>query len=88
MTRNPSVAENSSTQSLPVRASKTEPELNIDPHAQKAFGAFKNDVEYGEVVRKSKPAVASHAGLSGPALVCTENLIPVDDVKESPKLAE
>ena len=45
-----------------------EPELNIDPHAQKAFGAFQNDVEYGEVVRKSKPAVASHAGPSGPAL--------------------
>jgi predicted DNA-binding transcriptional regulator YafY len=35
--------------------------FDIDQHAKKAFGAFQNDSEYGEVVWKFKPAVASHA---------------------------
>ena len=38
-----------------------EPGFNIDQHAQKAFGAFPNDSEYGEVIWKFKPDVASHA---------------------------
>jgi predicted DNA-binding transcriptional regulator YafY len=35
--------------------------LDIDKHSRRAFGAFQNDSEYGEVVWKFKPAVASHA---------------------------
>jgi len=35
--------------------------FDIDKHAQKAFGAFQNDAEYGEVVWKFKPNSASHA---------------------------
>jgi predicted DNA-binding transcriptional regulator YafY len=38
-----------------------DPGFDIDKHAQKAFGAFQNDSEYGEVVWKFKPEVASHA---------------------------
>jgi predicted DNA-binding transcriptional regulator YafY len=38
-----------------------DPLFNIDQHARKAFGAFQNDSEYGEVVWKFKPTVASHA---------------------------
>jgi len=35
--------------------------FDIDQHAQKAFGAFQNDSEFGEVIWKFKPEVASHA---------------------------
>jgi predicted DNA-binding transcriptional regulator YafY len=38
-----------------------DPAFDIDQHAQKAFGAFQNDAEYGEVIWKFKPDVASHA---------------------------
>jgi predicted DNA-binding transcriptional regulator YafY len=38
-----------------------DPDFNINQHAQKAFGAFQNDEEFGEVVWRFKPKVASHA---------------------------
>ena len=38
-----------------------EPGFDVNLHAQKAFGAFQNDSEYGEVVWKFKPGVAAHA---------------------------
>jgi predicted DNA-binding transcriptional regulator YafY len=38
-----------------------DPGFDIHEHAQKAFGAFQNDAEYGEVIWKFKPSVASHA---------------------------
>jgi predicted DNA-binding transcriptional regulator YafY len=36
-------------------------DFDIDKHAQKAFGAFQNDSEYGEVIWKFTPNAASHA---------------------------
>jgi len=44
-----------------------------------------------EALRRLTRRPGAHFGgviRSGPALVCTENLIRVDDVMESPKLAE
>lgn len=38
-----------------------DPDFDINQHAQKAFGAFQNDAEYGEVVWKFKPSATSHA---------------------------
>ena len=38
-----------------------DPGFDINQHAQRAFGAFQNDAEFGEVVWKFKPGVASHA---------------------------
>jgi predicted DNA-binding transcriptional regulator YafY len=35
--------------------------FDIDQQAQKAFGAFQNDAEFGEVVWKFKPEAAAHA---------------------------
>src|SRR5690606_23825569 len=37
------------------------PGFDIHRHARKAFGAFQNDAEYGEVVWRFAPEAASHA---------------------------
>ncbi len=36
-------------------------EFDIDQHAQKAFGAFQNEQEFGELVWKFRPSAAAHA---------------------------
>jgi predicted DNA-binding transcriptional regulator YafY len=55
------VAENIQKAELTGENFVRDPGFDIDKHAQKAFGAFQNDSEYGEVVWKFKPGVASHA---------------------------
>lgn len=55
------VAERIRSAELTGESFVREPGFNIDQHAQKAFGAFQNDSEYGEVIWKFKPDVASHA---------------------------
>ena len=55
------VAEKIRSAELTGESFVREPGFNIDQHAQKAFGAFQNDSEYGEVIWKFKPDVASHA---------------------------
>jgi predicted DNA-binding transcriptional regulator YafY len=55
------VAERIQTAELTGESFVRDPGFDIDRHAHKAFGAYQNDLEYGEVVWKFKPAVASHA---------------------------
>jgi predicted DNA-binding transcriptional regulator YafY len=55
------VAEKIQSAELTGESFAREPGFKIDQHAQKAFGAFQNDSEFGEVVWKFKPGVASHA---------------------------
>jgi predicted DNA-binding transcriptional regulator YafY len=55
------VAERIQNAELTGESFLRDPGFDIDQHAQKAFGAFQNDSEYGEVVWKFKPSVASHA---------------------------
>jgi predicted DNA-binding transcriptional regulator YafY len=38
-----------------------DPNFDIHQHAQRAFGAFQNDAEFGEVIWKFTPDAASHA---------------------------
>ena len=55
------VAEKIESADLTGESFVRDPDFEIDKHAQKAFGAFQNDSEYGEVVWKFRPGVASHA---------------------------
>lgn len=55
------VAERIQSAELTGESFIRDPSFDIDKHAQKAFGAFQNDAEYGEVVWKFKPGVAAHA---------------------------
>jgi len=55
------VAERIESAELTDESFVRDPDFEIDKHAQKAFGAFQNDAEYGEVVWKFKAGVASHA---------------------------
>jgi predicted DNA-binding transcriptional regulator YafY len=55
------VAERIESAELTTESFVRDPDFDIDQHAQKAFGAFQNDTEYGEVVWKFKPGTASHA---------------------------
>ena len=55
------VAERIQSAELTGESFVRDPGFNIDKHAQKAFGAFQNDAEYGEVVWRFKPGAASHA---------------------------
>ncbi len=55
------VAERIESAELTGEGFVRDPDFEIDKHAQKAFGAFQNDTEYGEVVWRFRPAVASHA---------------------------
>ena len=55
------VAERIQSAELTGESFIRDPGFDIDQHAQKAFGAFQNDSEYGEVIWKFTPAVASHA---------------------------
>jgi predicted DNA-binding transcriptional regulator YafY len=55
------LAERMQSAELTGEAFVRDPSFNIDRHAQKAFGAFQNDAEYGEVIWKFKPGAASHA---------------------------
>jgi predicted DNA-binding transcriptional regulator YafY len=55
------VAERIESAELTGESFIRDPDFEIEKHAQKAFGAFQNDAEYGEVVWKFKPGVASHA---------------------------
>jgi predicted DNA-binding transcriptional regulator YafY len=55
------VAEKIQSAELTGESFEREPGFNIDQHAQKAFGAFQNDSEFGEVIWRFKPDVATHA---------------------------
>ena len=55
------VAERIQSAELTGESFVRDPGFDINQHAQKAFGAFQNDAEYGEVVWKFKPDVAPHA---------------------------
>jgi predicted DNA-binding transcriptional regulator YafY len=55
------VAERIQSAELTGESFERDPGFDINQHAQKAFGAFQNDSEYGEVIWKFKPGVASHA---------------------------
>jgi predicted DNA-binding transcriptional regulator YafY len=55
------VAERIQSAELTGESFERDPEFDIDHHAQKAFGAFQNEAEYGEVVWRFQPSVASHA---------------------------
>ena len=55
------VAERIQSAELTGESFVRDPGFDIDKHAQKAFGAFQNDAEYGEVVWKFKSGAASHA---------------------------
>jgi predicted DNA-binding transcriptional regulator YafY len=55
------VAERIESAELTGEGFVRDPDFDIDKHAQKAFGAFQNDAEYGEVVWKFKPGAAPHA---------------------------
>lgn len=55
------VAERIQSAELTGEGFVRDPGFNIDRHAQKAFGAFQNDAEYGEVIWKFNPDVATHA---------------------------
>jgi predicted DNA-binding transcriptional regulator YafY len=55
------VAERILSAELTGEAFVRDPEFDIQRYAQKAFGAFQNDAEYGEVVWRFKPDVAAHA---------------------------
>ncbi|WP_338828330.1 helix-turn-helix transcriptional regulator [Bradyrhizobium sp. 27S5] len=55
------VAERIQSAELTGESFVRDPDFDIDQHAQKAFGAFQNDAEYGEVVWKFKPNAAPHA---------------------------
>lgn len=55
------VAERIESAELAGEGFVRDPDFDIDKHAQKAFGTFQNDAEYGEVVWKFKPGVARHA---------------------------
>jgi predicted DNA-binding transcriptional regulator YafY len=55
------VAERIQSAELTGESFQREPGFDINQHAQKAFGAFQSDSEYGLVVWKFKPNVATHA---------------------------
>jgi predicted DNA-binding transcriptional regulator YafY len=55
------VAEKIQSAELTGEIFERDPDFDIDQHAQKAFGTFQNDAEFGEVIWKFKPEVASHA---------------------------
>jgi predicted DNA-binding transcriptional regulator YafY len=55
------VAEKIQSAELTGEIFERDPGFDIDQHAQKAFGAFQNDAEFGEVIWKFKPEVAAHA---------------------------
>jgi predicted DNA-binding transcriptional regulator YafY len=55
------VAERIQSAELTGESFTRDPGFDIHQHAQKAFGAFQNDAEYGEVIWQFKPGVASHA---------------------------
>jgi predicted DNA-binding transcriptional regulator YafY len=55
------VAERIQSAELTGESFLRDPAFDINEHAQKAFGAFQNDAEYGEVVWKFKPDAAAHA---------------------------
>jgi predicted DNA-binding transcriptional regulator YafY len=55
------VAENIRTAEVTGEVFEREPGFDIDLHARKAFGAFRNDEKFGEVIWKFKPSAASHA---------------------------
>src|SRR4051794_21548100 len=55
------VAESINSAELTGESFVRDPAFDIDQHAQKAFGAFQNDTEYGEVSWKFKPGAAAHA---------------------------
>jgi predicted DNA-binding transcriptional regulator YafY len=55
------VAERIESAELTGESFVRDPSFDINQHAQKAFGAFQNDAEYGEVIWKFKSDAASHA---------------------------
>jgi predicted DNA-binding transcriptional regulator YafY len=55
------VAERIQSAELTGESFIRDPGFDIDQHAQKAFGAFQNDAEYGEVIWKFKRSAAPHA---------------------------
>jgi predicted DNA-binding transcriptional regulator YafY len=55
------VAERIESAELISESFVRDPSFDINRHAQKAFGAFQNELEDGEVIWKFKPAAAEHA---------------------------
>jgi predicted DNA-binding transcriptional regulator YafY len=55
------VAERIQSAALTGESFARDPGFDIEQHAQKAFGAFQNDSEFGEVIWKFKPGAADHA---------------------------
>lgn len=55
------VAERILSAELTSEAFVRDPGFDIEQHAKKAFGAFQNDAEYGEVIWRFAPDVAAHA---------------------------
>lgn len=55
------IAENIERAELTGEIFERDPEFRIDQHARKAFGAYQDSSEYGEVIWRFSPEVADHA---------------------------
>jgi len=55
------VAERIQSAELTSGSFVRDPKFDMHEHAQKAFGAFQNDAEFGEVIWRFTPTVADHA---------------------------